>query len=81
LVLALGTGALRQATFFLEKPAVDFVKDVILLIVFFVFLHLAFKPVGKYSVPNLVKTKPLLLLGSIVTLTVVGVLLQMMLFW
>jgi len=80
-ILAIGTGALRQATFFFEKPAVDFVKDVILLIAFFVFLHLAFKPVGKYSVVNLVKTKPLLLISIIVTLTGVGVILQMMLFW
>jgi len=81
LALALGTGALRQVTFFPGKPAMDFVKDVILLIVFFVFLHLAFKPVGKYSIAHLVKTKPLILIGSIVTLTVVGVVLQMMLFW
>ncbi|MFH5836758.1 hypothetical protein ACHAL6_11870 [Proteiniclasticum sp. C24MP] len=49
LVLAIGTGALMQASFFPEKPAADFVKDVILMILFFVFLHLATKGKRKNS--------------------------------
>lgn len=81
LVLAIGTGALMQATFFLQKPAADFVKDVILMILFFVFLHQATKSKDNISPLSRFKDKPLLIIGILSVLTAAGVGLQMILFW
>lgn len=81
LVLAIGTGALMQATFFPQKPAADFVKDVILMILFFVFLHQATKSKNSISSLSRFKNKPLLIIGILSVMTAAGVGLQMILFW
>lgn len=81
LILAIGTGALRQATFFPLKPAADFVKDVILMILFFVFLHQATKSKDNISPLSRFKDKPLLIIGILSVMTAAGVGLQMILFW
>lgn len=81
LVLAIGTGALMQATFFPLNPAADFVKDVMLMILFFVFLHQATKSKISISPLSRFKDKPLLIIGILSVMTAAGVGLQMILFW
>lgn len=81
LILAIGTGGLMQATFFPLKPAADFVKDVILMILFFVFLHQATKSKDNISPLSRFKNKPLLIIGILSVMTAAGVGLQMLLFW
>ncbi|MBO1266268.1 hypothetical protein J3A84_14620 [Proteiniclasticum sp. SCR006] len=81
LILAIGTGGPIQATFFPLKPAADFVKDVMLMILFFVFLHQATKSRNNISPLSRFKDKPLLIIGILSVLTAAGVGLQMILFW
>lgn len=81
ITLAIGTLLLMQVRLYPEKPAFDFWKNVVLMIAFFAFLNSAFKPEDKYSITNLLKTKPIILIGILATLTLIGVVLQVMLFW
>lgn len=81
LILAIGTAGLMQATFFPLNPAADFVKNVMLMILFFVFLHQATRSRNNISPLSRFKDKPLLIIGILSVLTAAGVGLQMILFW
>lgn len=80
-MLGISAGALAVVDFFRERPGMMLGSRVMLLILFSGFLYLSFKTMGKSAGGNPLTARPLLLMGIISVLTVVGIFFQMLLFW